>query len=78
MRRQKSSVHGQYRIIDTYSVELQQAVYRVLHSMEGLDTFADIMTFTHTQHGYKAVQHNVARHAGVDQVSYESTPIPVA
>ena len=57
---------GQYRRIDTDSVELQQAVYCVLHLMEGLDTFANIMTRMHTQHWYKAVQHEVARHAGAD------------
>ena len=53
-----------YRISDTDSVELQQAVYGVLHSVEGLDTFANIMTRMHAQHWYKAIQHEVARHAG--------------
>ena len=62
MRKQRSSVHGQYRIIDTDSVELQQAVYGVLHSIEGLDTFADIMTRTHTQE-YQYNQNILSRHA---------------
>ena len=66
MKRQRSSVHVQYRIIDTNSVELQQAVYGILHSVEGLGTFANIMTCTHTKHWYKAIQHEVARHAGAD------------
>lgn len=43
-----------------------QAVYGVLHSMEGLDTFADIMTHTRTQRWYDAVQREVARHAGAE------------
>ena len=46
--------------------------------MEGLDTFADMMTCTHTQHWYKAIQNEVARHVGADQLPYDPRLISVA